>query len=169
MWQGLAEERALHLLPPLARCFGPARLYLAGPVDRQTLDRLLALMGDAALARCLDTDSVALTLVLHRLATYLFVGEAASGPAAAAAAAGAAAGDAAAAARRRAAHLQALVRRCGGGEQRELLGLLLRWDVGAGRASDVVPAARAAFLEEACGGAGLMPTVMAALSLEEES
>ena len=158
MWQGLAEERALHLLPPLARCFGPSGHYLAGPPDRQTLDRLLALMGDAALARCLETDSLALTLVLHRLATYLFAGEAGTGPAAAAEEA---------AALRRAAHLCALVRRCsGGGVARELLGLLLRWDAAAGQASDVVPAARAAFLEEACGAAGLMPTVMAALSLE---
>ena len=50
------------------------------------------------------------------------------------------------------------------GRQQALLGLLLRWDVGAGAPSDMVPAARLAWLERMCAEQGEDPEALQAVA-----
>ena len=182
--QTLNDERALHMLPPLALLPGPPHAYLDPPAaasqnsNRLGVDVYLALLAGSLPELCLSTwwarDSSSASaegcgaplgpaVVLHRLAVYIFGDDVDSG--AAPEAAGKCGLDA-----QRTAVLRAAIRRCGhDAAHRQLLALLLRWDLAAGQPSDVIPSQRLAFIQAACvqdsSGDELLATVMNALDV----
>ena len=69
----LADEGALHLLPPLVVCPGGPAPYLTGaPLPQAVLELWARLLGDGALERSLESGSAAGELALFHLAAYLF-------------------------------------------------------------------------------------------------
>lgn len=194
----LADEQALHLLPPLRLLPGPPGSYLGGPRDgggdgagfgracfggpaaaggggvasrRQELDFYVKLLSEGALERCLaassssnevstctssagsgqgngscfDACSVAVPLVLHRLACACFPGD------------NQRAIGHEAAAQPHQALLCGVLQRCAGSssEAERLLGWLLRWDIHAAQPSDVIDSQRLAAIKVACAAAGM--------------
>lgn len=230
----LADEQALHLLPPLRLLPGPPAVYLDAPPvghapggggggggygracfgagvpgtdgsgggggdsdgngsgrSRQELDLYVKLLSEGPLERCLaaassgregrrggsDGDggsltacSVAVPLVLHRLACACFPGAARPGTA-----------ETAAGQARRQALLCTIVQRCGegcgsggGGDGAasgrrpllQLLGMLLRWDAAAGQPSGAASRERVTAVEAACASAGTDASAVLQAALE---
>jgi hypothetical protein len=173
----LADEQALHLLPPLSLLPGAAHDYLKRPVTTSTqagpLERCLGVArgrsvsrlesGDADAVPSTDDDGACRTacsadvpIVLHRLARACFGGAVNCGDVSASATV------------QQQALLCSVLQRGGLGVPgataalqarrpllARLLGMLLRWDLAAGQPSDAVPEDRLSAVQLACKMAGI--------------
>ena len=139
----LLDGRALHLLPPLNACPGPAKAYLDAPIHR--LARMIFNASEVEIG-----DKLADTLALVNKSILGVETK----------------DDSELDLRKRHALLCGILRRLKSPRLMPVLGMLLRWSCEEGAAVDAVPAARMEFVEAACdadGSEGLMHVVMQSL------
>ena len=176
----LLDGRALHLLPPLNACPGPAKAYLDAPISvkqdlRASRDGYLKVLESPDAEKCIDSGSMVLSMVIHRLARMIFnASEVEIGDKLADTLALVnksilgveTKDDSELDLRKRHALLCGILRRLKSPRLMPVLGMLLRWSCEEGAAVDAVPAARMEFVEAACdadGSEGLMHVVMQSL------
>lgn len=160
----LSDGRAIHLLPPLRACPGPSLAYLEAPVSEEHLraarDAYLKILESPDALKCLETGSIVLSIVVHRMAGMIFYNQESKEKDKVSDA------DNEMEVRRRHALLCGVIRRLRSPGALPVLGMLLRWNCEEGAAVDAVPAERMEFLDAACngdGGEGLFKVVMEAL------
>ncbi|KAL1811627.1 hypothetical protein ACET3Z_021692 [Daucus carota] len=73
-WNSLSNARVLELLPPIEKCIAEAEGYLEPAEDNdKILEAYVKSWTSGALDRAVGRGSVAFTLVLHHLASFIFV------------------------------------------------------------------------------------------------
>ncbi|KAF8020652.1 hypothetical protein BT93_G1167 [Corymbia citriodora subsp. variegata] len=75
-WNALSNARVLDLLPPLDKCLATAKGYLEPPEDDEhILEAYVKSWVSGALERAAARGSLALTLVLHHISSFIFLNQ----------------------------------------------------------------------------------------------
>ncbi|KAH7617514.1 hypothetical protein NADE_007292 [Nannochloris sp. 'desiccata'] len=193
----LVDGKSLHLLPCVDICPGDRFRYLGSPArsfssssfaaaegvdssdaqkeeraNKVALDTYLQILTTPEALKCVETDSIGLSVVLHRLAKSIFrfvVEEDSEEESVDEKQENGSDNFRELEKSRCSALLCSAIRRLRGKAQErglQVLSMLLRWSCKEGRASDVISASRMEFIQQACGKndtGELLHTVMAAL------